>query len=73
LHTAIDTEYGLLPPLCGVPGLTALLSENTLVHDAATRWAIADRRIRPSMIQVLAWVGPSEFSHQLTFRRISRT
>ena len=63
LRTAIDTEYGLVPPRRGVLGLAARLSANTRVHDTATLRAVADGRVRPSMIHVVAWVGHPESSH----------
>jgi len=56
LHTAMDTEYGLVTPRRGVLGFVARLSANTRVHHSATLRAVANGRIRPPMIQVLAWV-----------------
>ena len=50
-----------VPPRCGVLGLAAL-GANTLLHDAATLWAMAAGRVRPSMIHVVAWVGLPESS-----------
>ena len=41
LRTAIDTEYALVSPRCGVLGLAARLSANTRVHDTATLRAVA--------------------------------
>jgi hypothetical protein len=63
LGTAIDTEDGTVPSRRGVPRLAALLSGNVLVHDAATRRAVADGRGRPSMIQVLARIGSPQLLH----------
>ena len=51
-----------VPPRCGVLGLAAPLGANTLVHDDATLWAMADGRVRPSMIHVVAWVALPESS-----------
>lgn len=62
LLTTINTEYGLVPPRLGMLGLAARLSANTRVHDTATLRAVADGRICPSMIQVLARIG-RESSH----------
>ena len=56
LHTAMDTEYALVPPRRRVLTLAARLSANTRVHHTATLRAVADGRVRPSMIHVLAWV-----------------
>jgi hypothetical protein len=64
LRTAIDTEYGLVPPRRGVLGFAARLSANTRVHDTATLRAVAHGRVRASMIHVLAWVAYAELSHQ---------
>jgi hypothetical protein len=56
LHTAMNTECAAVPPRRSVLGFAARLGADTRVHNTATLRAVADGRIRPSMIQVLAWV-----------------
>jgi hypothetical protein len=64
LHAAMDAEYRLVPPGCGVLDLAARLSANMLVHDTATAWAMADGRIRPSVIHVVARIElPGSSAH----------
>src|SRR5262249_46547946 len=54
LRAAIDAECGLLTPRGGVWALAADPGGNPSIHDAPTLRAMADRRIRAAMIQVVA-------------------
>jgi len=60
---AIDTEDGLVSPRHRVLGLTAPLGPIALVHNAPTLRAMADRRIGPPVIHVVARGSVELFVH----------
>lgn len=63
LHAAIDAECGLVSPRGRVPRLIARPGANPRIHDTAALRAVANGRVRPSMIHVVASVRHPEWSH----------
>jgi len=71
LRTAIDAVGGALPPRRRVLGFAAGLRVHPLVDDTAARRAMANRRLRPSMIQVVARLAPSGFGCHVALHSVS--
>src|SRR5262245_56492295 len=63
LPATIDTEHHPGAPRGGVVALAAQLGRNARVHNAATLWAVADRRVDAPMIHVIARIEPHRSSH----------
>ncbi len=63
LRTASDAEHVLLASRCRVLGLAAPLPGNAVVDDTAAARAMADRRVRAPVIQIVAGIVSIELSH----------
>lgn len=66
LRAASDAENALLPARRRVFGFTAPSPGNIAIDDFATRRAMANRRVRAAMIQVLAINPSTHLFHSIT-------